>query len=208
MWAGRTAAEAFRARDPDACHAGVVTEYTKNRLLVATPGLADPNFARSVVLMIEHSDQGALGLILNHPGPVLVESPFPQWAHLAASPPTIFHGGPVTEEALITLARTTEPHSFAEDYVHLFGSIGVVDVVRGPEGVPLPLEAVRIFSGYAGWGAGQLEGEIEAGGWFVVDAVPEDVFTADPARLWSVVLKRQSGWLSVVAACPPDPSTN
>jgi len=185
-----------------------VIDCAKNRLLVATPGLVDPNFDRSVVLMLEHDDGGALGLILNRPGPVPVESLFPEWADLAAPPPTLFHGGPVAAGAVLTLALTAEPDAPPEGWVHLFGAVGVIDIRREPDAAVPAIAAVRIFSGYAGWAAGQLEGEIDAGGWVVVDAVPEDAFTPDPEGLWSAVLKRQAGWLRVVAACPPDPSTN
>lgn len=183
-------------------------EYTKNRLLVATPGLLDPNFARTVVLMLEHNDEGALGLILNRPGPLPVENPFPEWAELAPPPPAVFFGGPVTAGAALTLARAASADTLPDEWVDLFGGVGVVNMRGDSDETTRLLAAVRVFSGYAGWSAGQLEGEIEAGGWFVVVAEPDDVFTPDPEGLWSAVLKRQPGRLRIFAECPPDPSTN
>ncbi|MCZ7534746.1 MAG: YqgE/AlgH family protein [Acidimicrobiia bacterium] len=183
-------------------------ESLKGRLLVATPGLVDPNFDRTVVLMMEHSDEGAIGLVLNRPGPLPVESPFPEWAELAAPPAAIFYGGPVVAGTVVTLARSTDPDMHPEHWIPLFGDIGVVNVRLDPEESGPGLDEVRVFSGYAGWAAGQLEGEIAGGGWFVVDADAEDAFTPAPEELWGAVLRRQRGRLRIFAACPPDPSAN
>ncbi len=179
-----------RGRPP--WHACGVDGTLEGRLLVATPGLVDPNFDRTVVLMIEHGDDGALGLILNRPGPLHVESAFPEWGDLAAPPANVFFGGPVVAGTVVTLARTSCPDAHPEHWVPLFGGIGVVNVGLDPEEAGPGLDAVRVFSGYAGWAAGQVEGEIEAGGWFVVDADADDAFTPDPGGLWAAVLGRRA----------------
>lgn len=184
-----------------------MSESLKGRLLVATPDLADPNFARTVVLVLEHGDDGALGVVLNRPGGLDVDEPLPEWADHAAPPAAVFVGGPVAPGAVIALGRASVP-AVGDGWVHLFGDLGAVDVGRDPAGVTPPIETLRVFSGYAGWSAGQLDGELEAGGWFVVDLEPGDVFAPDPGALWAEVLRRQRGRVRIFAACPPDPSVN
>lgn len=175
---------------------------------MATPGLVDPNFDRTVVLVLEHGDEGALGVVLNRSGPLSVSETFHDWARITSRPPSVFIGGPVAAETVITLAHATDPDAPPEEWVPVFGGVGVLNVGSSPDGVALLIDGMRVFAGYAGWAPGQLEGEIEAGGWFVVDAQPDDVFTADPELLWAAVMRRQPGRLSLFAACPPDPSTN
>lgn len=184
-----------------------MSESLKGRLLVATPDLADPNFARTVVLVVEHGDDGALGVVLNRPGGLDVDEPLPAWCDHAAPPASVFVGGPVAPGSVIALARAVTPAA-GDGWVHLFGDLGAVDVGRDPDDVTPRIETIRVFSGYAGWSPGQLDGELEVGGWFVVDLEPGDVFTPTPAALWADVLRRQRGRIRIFAACPPDPSVN
>ena len=177
------------------------------RLLVATPILGDPNFDRTVVLLLEHGEEGALGLVLNRPTATGVTAPFPGWLDRVAAPPVLFAGGPVAPAAAIGLARAGADGQ-AEGWAPLLGRLGTVDLAREPAELPVALEAVRVFAGYAGWGAGQLEGEIGAGAWFVVDSQPGDAFTPVPARLWRDVLRRQRGRLALFAHAPTDPDLN
>jgi putative transcriptional regulator len=184
-------------------------ESTARRLLVSIPTLHDPNFFRSVVFMIEHTDEGALGLVLNQPTETRVDTVLEDWAPYAAPPAVAFVGGPVQQhEAVIGLARVGafadgggEPGD-GEAWQPLVGRIGTVDLARDPLDARADLEAVRVFAGYSGWGPSQLEGELEAGGWFVVDAHPDDLLTSDPAGLWRAVLRRQGGDLAVSANYP------
>jgi putative transcriptional regulator len=169
------------------------------RLLVATPALGDPNFANTVVLILEHSEDGALGVVLNRPTDTPVEAAVPAWAPLAASPGVVFVGGPVQQDGMVGLGRGALATS---DPPEGLGDVGVVDLAGDPE--PGVAE-VRVFVGYAGWGASQLDGELEAGGWFTVDAHPDDVFTDEPPGLWRSVLERQGGIFRTV---PEDPSLN
>ena len=179
----------------------------KGRLLVATPNLGDPNFERTVVLVLEHGDEGALGVVLNRPSELEVAEPLPEWAGAAAHPSVVFIGGPVAPSAAVCLARLSTA-SGAEGWRPLLGAVGTLDLDSDPaEAIPC-LRDIRVFAGYAGWGPGQLEDEIEAGGWFVVDADAADPLSPSPEELWSAVLRRQRGTLALYAAYPPDPTLN
>lgn len=179
------------------------------RLVVATPQLADPNFSRTVVLVLEHDEPGAVGVVLNRPLHVPAAEILQRWGELAAGAPpaVVFSGGPVSPDAVIGLARSSasEPGS---GWRRVAGTVGVVDLSVAPDDQPAPLEAARLFSGYAGWGPGQLEAELEDGGWFVVDALDGDVLAERPERLWHDVLQRQGGRLGMLANYPPSPSVN
>lgn len=184
------------------------------RLLVAEPALADPNFARTVVFLIEHSADGALGLVLNRPGPVEVRDAVPAWAAYVADP-TVFVGGPVTPEGALCLARARPGRTFLSGDGRSVGplqaispTLGVVDLHGDPSELTDDVGALRVFGGYAGWHAGQVEAELMAGGWFVLDGRDDDVFTENPDHLWRAVLARQSGELRARAFFPEDPSVN
>jgi putative transcriptional regulator len=175
----------------------------RGRLVVATPTLADPNFAHAVVLLLDHGDQGALGVILNRPSSVDIATIMPEWARLAAPPDLLFVGGPVQAgEALIGLARGGRDDSGVAVQLILPGLVAV-ELSATPD--PAQFLAARVFTGYAGWGAGQLEAEIAGGGWFVLDGHAEDVFADDPENLWRTVLARKGG---IFTAVPDDPSLN
>ena len=178
-----------------------------SRLLVATPVLQSPDFDRTVVLVLEHGEDGALGMVLNRPSETAVGETLPDWNRLASDPGVVFVGGPVSPDAAIGVARTGTSDQ-TEGWAPLFGSLGTVDLGRDPVELPVDVQNVRVFAGYAGWTEGQLDGELDAGGWFVVDAAPDDVFTAEPARLWVSVLRRQGGRLAMFATAPPHPSQN
>jgi putative transcriptional regulator len=175
---------------------------TARRLLISVPTLHDPNFFRTVVFMIEHNDDGALGVVLNQPTETRIDAVLEPWAPFAAPPAVAFVGGPVQQhEALIGLARVAGVDA-SDEWQPLIGRVGTIDLARDPHDARPDVEAVRIFAGYSGWGPAQLDGELEAGGWFVVDALPDDLFTSDPAGLWRSVLRRQGGELAVSANYP------
>jgi putative transcriptional regulator len=180
--------------DPDESLAG--------RLLVASPGLADTNFDHAVVLLLDHNADGALGVVLNNPSDVPVSQALPDWQVLAASPAQVFIGGPVQQEALVALAPLAGELPGTEPVVP---GIAIVDLEGDPVVLAAEIEHVRLFVGYAGWGGGQLEAEIDAGGWFVVDSDPADPFSDEPAALWREVLQRQGGIFRTV---PENPSLN
>jgi len=144
----------------------------RGRLLVASPVLVDPNFDGTVVLVLEHGDDGAAGVVLNRPTATDVGDPLPGWHRLALEPAVVFDGGPVSPDGAICLGRSwpDEPSPAWEPVV---GAVGTVDLSVDPGEVSAGLQGIRVFAGYAGWGAGQLEDEVEAGAWFVIDARPE-----------------------------------
>jgi putative transcriptional regulator len=185
-----------------------MSERVRGKLLVATPDLEDPNFFRTVVLMLEHSDEGALGVVLNRPTVAEISEPLPAWAAMAAEPAVVFVGGPVQPEAAIALGRRASDGGEPEGFAALFGDLGTVDLERSPEAVVPTVDRIRVFAGYAGWGPGQLEAEIEQNGWFVVDAQPSDPWWQQPESMWREVLRRQRGDVRMFANFPMDPGSN
>ncbi len=179
----------------------------KGRLLVATPNLGDPNFERTVILVLEHGDEGALGVVLNRPSDLDLAEPLPEWARAAAHPSVVFIGGPVAPSAAVCLARLAS-HGRTDGWEQLLGSVGMLDLDSDPDEAIARLDEIRVFAGYAGWGPGQLEGEIAEGGWFVVDAEVADPLSPSPENLWAAVLRRQPGTLALFAAYPADPTMN
>jgi putative transcriptional regulator len=183
------------------------------QLVVATPQLDDPNFARTVVLLLQVDEEdGALGLVLNRPTGTDVAEVLPDWAPLAAQPPVVFVGGPVQPDGAICLGRGRAEGQPVAAYSVLEGvpgtSIGTVDLDSPPEQLAAAVSEVRLFAGYAGWSASQLEAEVDEGAWWVLDALPADAFSAEPEALWASVLKRQGPPIAFAASYPEDPSLN
>lgn len=185
-----------------------MTDSLAGKLLVATPSLVDPNFARSVVFMCAHDEAGSLGVIVNRPATELeLGEHLPDWASHASRPQVLFSGGPVEQTRALALARYQQGtlRALESDLPH---GISLVDLTESPDDVTSAMDALRVFVGYSGWGAGQLEREIGEEAWFVVDTEADDPFTAEPGRLWHRVLRRQRGKLAMFAYFPPDPSVN
>jgi putative transcriptional regulator len=180
----------------------------RGRLLVATPALGDPNFARTVVLVLEHGPPGAVGLVLNRPIDRPVGEVLPGWSALAAEPDVLFVGGPVEPGGMIALGRVGPEVEAPPGFRPVLDRVGTIDLRADPETAGTSLQAVRTFAGYSGWDSGQLEAELAAEAWYVVRAQGEDVFTADATGLWRAVLLRQRGPLKLVASFPPDPTLN
>lgn len=185
----------------------MIRSSLKGQLLVATPLLGDPNFERAVILLLEHTDDGAVGVILNRPSGAQFIDPLPDWYGFAAYPPVVFVGGPVGPGSAIGLARARRPED-TDGFNQVVGTVGTVDLSLDPDQLPVGIEEVRVFSGYAGWGAQQLEEEIEAGAWFVLDAEQDDALSTNPDGLWRSVLRRQRGRVALFANFPPDPTQN
>jgi putative transcriptional regulator len=182
------------------------------RLLVANPLLPDPNFDRTVVLLLAYGEEGAFGVILNRPSDTQLATPLPGWEHLAASPAVVFMGGPVQQhQTVICLARALG-HPAASvppsGWSAVLPDVGTLDLDLDPQGLHAAFSQVRVFAGYAGWNSGQLEAELGAGAWWTLDAQADDPFSDEPGDLWKRVLRRQGGSLSLVAAYPDDPMFN
>lgn len=165
-------------------------------ILVAQPMMLDPNFARSVVLILAHDDEGTVGVILDRPTGDRVSEHIPSMAPLAAFPDVVFIGGPVEPQVAVAVGPT-DPD--------MVGSIDGIETLEHDSDTTGP---VRIFAGYAGWSPGQLEAELDGDGWIVVRGEWEDVFTDEPETLWSRVLRRQGGTLAMLANFPEDPEMN
>jgi putative transcriptional regulator len=186
------------------------------RLLVATPALGDSNFERSVVLVLDHDEDGALGIVINRPTPLDVAEVLPVWQALATEPGVLFQGGPVALDSALGLALV--PGDYEDEplgWRRVVGRVGLVDLDVPPEVLAAEVTRLRIFAGYAGWGAGQLEDELAEGAWYVVDARfggpgddGGDPFTEQPEELWRRVLRRQGGDLAMVSTYLDDPSLN
>lgn len=179
-------------------------DSARGQLLIAGPGLVDHNFWRTVVLIVEHSDEGALGLVLNRPSETTVGEAVSELAQLLDLDKPLYVGGPVQPSALIVLAEFERP---GEAALVAFEDVGIVaggtidDPVAG-------VRRSRGFVGHAGWGPGQLDSEVDRGDWILEPARREDAFTEEPLELWQEVLTRKGGSYALVARMPPDPSVN
>jgi putative transcriptional regulator len=185
------------------------------RLLVATPELGEGPFERSVVLLLDHDENGALGVVINRPTEVDVSEVLPSWQPLASAPGVLFQGGPVALDSALGLALVPSGADDEEEplgWRRVVGRLGLVDLDTPPELLAAELTDLRIFAGYAGWAGGQLEDELDEGAWFVVPASADgafaDAFTTEPDRLWRDVLRRQGGDLAMVSTYLADPSLN
>jgi putative transcriptional regulator len=181
----------------------VPVDSLQGQLLVASPSLHDPNFRRTVVLVTEHGEQGAAGLVLNRPSDAAVQDVVPQLEWLAAPEERVFIGGPVEQNAVLVLAEFEDPD---DSPVTVFGDLGFVAL--DDEDDAAPVRRRRIFAGYAGWGEGQLEEELDRDDWILEPALPDDVFADDADGLWGGVLRRKGGVFELVARMPEDPSVN
>lgn len=175
---------------------------------MASPELVDPNFADSVVLLLDVNEDGALGVVLNNPSMVLVAEALTDWRDLVAEPGVLFRGGPVSTDGALAVARLADPDDEPVGFRATFADIGLVDLDSPLELVEGGLADLRIFAGYAGWGAAQLAAEIAEGSWYVVPAAPADLFREDTATLRADVLRRQPGELAWVSTRPADPLMN
>jgi putative transcriptional regulator len=185
----------------------------KGKLLVAAPGMQEPTFARTVISVLEHNDEGALGVVINRPGDESLLDVVPPVAELASQPAVLFAGGPVEPQAAIALGVVAQGVVTVDapggaGWRPVVHPLVTVDLDSDPQILATSLRELRVFAGYAGWSAGQLEAEISVGAWYVVESLPLDAFDALPGRLWSAVLRRQPWPLSAVATCPLDPTMN
>jgi putative transcriptional regulator len=176
------------------------------KLLVAAPDLEDPNFQRTVVLVAEHSDEGAMGVVLNRRTDTSVGEASPALSRLVDGEELIHVGGPVQPNGVVVLAEFDDPEVAASVVV---GDIGFVAAGCDLEDVGGVVRRARVFAGHAGWGPGQLDAELEDEGWIIVnEPSPDEIFTEDPDGLWAAVLNRKGGRYTLVARMPEDPSVN
>jgi putative transcriptional regulator len=179
-------------------------------LLVAAPSLADANFRRTVVYVIDHRGEGTLGVVLNRPSEVPVQEVLPTWGPHVSQPQSLFVGGPVEQKTALCLAalRTGQDASSLKGVISVRGPVALVDLDADPDELAPRVRGLRVFAGYAGWNVDQLSGEIERGDWIVVPALPDDVLAPPDQDLWGRVLRRQGMPVSLLATHPGDVRLN
>lgn len=187
------------------------------KALLATPVIGDDRFAQAVILIVNHDDDGALGLVLNEPGYVAVAETLPVWADRAGPPALVFMGGPMSTDRALGLARLdvdTPADRGGPAFTSLPGwpdtddTVGLVDLSADPGDLAASVHSVRVFAGYAGWGPGQLESELSVGAWWTTAVRAADVLGDDPSGLWTRVVARQPGSRALFARFPGDPGLN
>jgi putative transcriptional regulator len=179
-------------------------EPLTGHLLISNAGLFDPNFRRTVVLIGHHDDEGAVGVVLNQPLGITVREAVPPLVHLVDEEEQLFDGGPVEPASVVVLADFLDP-SRAE--VLAMGSIGFLPPEADGD-IAEAIRRARVYAGYAGWGPGQLESELEEDSWVTAPALPADVFHDEPSRLWEDVLRRLGRGYEMLRLMPRDPSMN
>jgi putative transcriptional regulator len=175
----------------------------QGKLLVSAPNLVDPNFRRTVVLVAHHDVDGAMGLVLSRPSATSAAEAVPSLDGIPGAADPVYVGGPVQPEAFIALAEFEDVDEAAAP---ILDSVGFMPAEAEPD--DLSIVRLRLFAGYSGWGAGQLELELEESSWIVVEAEADDAFATDPDELWRRVLQRKGGSFAVMEHMPFDPSLN
>jgi putative transcriptional regulator len=158
-----------------------------------------------VIAVANHDEDGALGIVLNRPSDTEVVEAVPELEGVMDGSEVVFVGGPVQPASIVVLAEFEDP---AEAAFLVVGGIGLVSDRTGLERLETVTARRRIFAGYAGWGPGQLESELEREDWIIEPALPEDVFSEAPVELWAQVLDRKGGQFRLLARMPADPSVN
>ena len=179
-------------------------EHLGGNLLIAGPGLWDPNFRRTIILIGQHDADGAVGVVLNRVADVSVAEAAPPLAELVPAGERLFLGGPVQPQSAVVLADFEQPE---QAQILALGSIGFLPQEADPLSLG-PIHRARVFAGFAGWGPGQLETELAESSWIVERALPADVFADRPEQLWATVLRRKGPDYELMALMPSDPSLN
>lgn len=187
-----------------------VDEVEAGSALIAAPALRDPNFCRTVVLVIDHRASGTLGVVLNRPSEVPVREVLPLWGPYATVPQALYVGGPMQQRAALCVAALPAgvDAERTEGVIKVRGSLALVHLDADPELMAPRLRGLRVFAGYSGWDQGQLAGEIQRGDWIVVPALPDDVLAPPGTDLWGHALRRQGMPLALLATYPADPVLN
>jgi putative transcriptional regulator len=179
----------------------------RGMLLLAAPALKDPNFDRAVVFIAEHSEDGAMGLVLNRPSDAPVVDAIPDLTWVAdTGDELVYVGGPVAPNGVIVLAEWADP---SQAVVLVDDDLGFVPGdVEDVDALAAAVRRARVYAGHAGWGPGQLEDELAEEAWIVESPLRHELFTDDPEGLWSAVLRRKGREFALLSTMPPDPSLN
>jgi putative transcriptional regulator len=180
-------------------------ESLRGQLLISSPGIVDPNFRRTVVLLCEHGEEGAMGVVLNRPSETEVADALPDLAGVVDAGEPVYVGGPVQQDAVLVLAEFADPEAAAELVV---GDVGFARGDGDFDALEAAARRARVFVGYAGWGAGQLESELKELSWLVEPAAGVDLFRPPADDLFAAVLRPKGGAYGVLALMPDDPALN
>jgi putative transcriptional regulator len=190
-------------------------EPTPGSLLLAGPMLTEPTFSGSVIALLEHDDDGSLGVILNRPSEVPVGDVLPGWDLAVTGEPVLFHGGPVGLDSALAVGLLPPQQLHATSPIAASMRIvqpgwGLVDLDSDLDVVTAQIPALRIYAGYAGWSTGQLTAEVHEGAWFVIDCVDPlgDLWTNEPSTLWSRLVARQDSEMRLLLHRPKDATDN
>jgi len=179
-----------------------------HRLLIASPNLADPEFFRTVVFLIEHDETGSVGVVINRPSHAPVGQILPDWQDVMSEPSVVFNGGPVQRDGALGLGRLAGATDAGTGLRAVSGGLALVDLDADPAEVAVGAASLRVYAGHAGWSVDQLDAEIAEGSWFVVAGGLDDVFSERPGALWRNVLRRQPAPLSLLSTFPVDVGLN
>lgn len=184
-------------------------EPAAGRLLVATPLLGDPHFARTVVYLLEHDGGGTVGVVLNRPSHTPVGQVLPDWHEAVSGPAVVFGGGPVQPDGALCLGELDVDAADVTSGMRLVvDGVSTVDL-DGDVAVIAPIaRRLRVFAGHAGWAPDQLDAEIAEDAWWVVPGSPADLFSEQPREMWRLVLRRQPPPLNLMSTYPADPALN
>lgn len=174
-------------------------------MLLATPALADPNFARSVVYLLEHDGGGTVGVILNRPSHTPVGQVLPDWHDAVSGPAVVFGGGPVQPDGALCLGELCNGVAGMREVVD---GISTVDLDGDVTVIAPNARRLRVFAGHAGWSPEQLDAEIAEGAWWVFAGSPSDLFSESPQTMWAEVLRRQPAPFSLLSTYPRDLALN
>lgn len=159
------------------------------KLLVASPDLPDPNFAKTVVLLVQYDEDGVVGLILNRRSKVPISHVLDAVPGAKDCPDPVYAGGPVDPTDILALVRSRRA---PDDAQRILGDVSLVSTRQGLEKIfatPVDSDTVHVFIGYAGWTGPQLEQELAMGAWFIFQGTARSVFESDPEALWPRLIR-------------------
>lgn len=177
-------------------------------LLASATGLGAGFFNQAIILLLDCDDDGALGVAINKISAMQLDDVLPQWVPLASPPGDLFAGGPVSPNGAICLAKVANPREEPPGWRRIVRDIGLLHLDTPVELAAGAFSDLRIFAGYSGWAAGQLEAELEKGWWLRLSARDDDIFTGEPAGLWRRVLRRQGGEVGLLSTWVAQPEFN
>lgn len=185
-----------------------MADYRVGDLLVASVAISDGVFDATVVLLLDADEAGTVGVVLNQISSIDLVAALPAWAGMVCEPKVLFDGGPVSQQGAVCLAETWKDGDEPPGWRPILGRVGLLNLDTPVEIAEGAYRNLRIFAGYSGWDAGQLEGELEFGMWHVLPALPTDGFDPDPQTLWRRVLRRQGGELGLFSTWPASTELN